>query len=405
MNVLVLNGGSSSIKFSVFAVDGKNTEPRLLLDGSLSRRSEQQGTLELAYIDGPAEKHDVQGVSSNAAAIGVVLDAVQSVAWETIQAVGYRVVHPGPYIHDHVLITETILRELEAAADFAPLHDPEAVAIIREAMRRTPGVPHVACFDTVFHQTMPEEASTYAIPKELRDQGVKRYGFHGLSCESILRQLRLQGALPRRMVIAHLGSGCSVTAVLDGQSIDTTMGLTPTGGLVMGTRPGDLDPGLLLYLLRQNHEADAVAAVERMLNHDSGMVALTGLPNDMRAVRQANDAGNDAVRLALKVFTRSIRKTIGSFAWLMGGLDAIVFTGGIGEHDAATRAEVLSGAEVCLDASRNAMNHAGVRLITAPHTKPAVFVVPAQEDLVIALHVMEIATSCQGSPAHKSDSA
>ncbi len=186
---------------------------------------------------------------------------------------------------------------------------------------------HYACFDTVFHETMPDAAKLYPLPEDLRARGLRRYGFHGLSCESIVRQLRTHDTapFPQRLIIAHLGSGCSVTAVVAGKSIDTTMGLTPTGGIVMGTRPGDLDPGIILYLLRQpNATADSV---EQMLNHNAGMVALSGQPNDMKAVREAARNNDEHARLAIKVFTRSVRKAIGSFAWLMGGVDAIVFAG------------------------------------------------------------------------------
>lgn len=381
MNLLVLNGGSSSIKFSIFASIEEGSEPSLFLDGELSGTKTTGATLSIFQ-----EKRAIEGTDTPAGAIGIVLDAVRS-AGTAVGAVGYRVVHPGAEIRDHVRITAEVLKKLDAAASFAPLHDPEAVTIIRETMRRMPDIPHFACFDTVFHQTMPEEASTYAIPKEYRDQGVKRYGFHGLSCESIVRQMRKMGTLPARMVIAHLGSGCSVTALLDGVSIDTTMGLTPTGGVVMGTRPGDVDPGLMLYLLRREHSEDEVSKVERMLNHDAGMVALTGLPNDMKAVRKAAAEGNDGATLALKVFTRSVRKAIGGFAWLMGGLDAIVFTGGIGEHDAATRVEVLSGSEVLINSSLNEAKTEGFRRVSTSDSKTTVFVAPAQEDLVIALHV------------------
>lgn len=381
MNLLVLNGGSSSIKFSIFASAEEGSKPSLFLDGELSGTETAGATLSIFE-----EKRTVEGADTPAGAIGIVLDAVRG-AGVTVGAVGYRVVHPGPKIQDHVRITDEILKKLEAASSFAPLHDPEAVEIIRETMRRIPDTPHFACFDTVFHQTMPEEAFTYAIPAKYREQGVKRYGFHGLSCESVVRQMRDLGPLPQRMVIAHLGSGCSVTAVVDGESVDTTMGLTPTGGVVMGTRPGDLDPGLLLYLLRQQEGADERSRLEKMLNHDAGMVALTGLPNDMKAVRKVAKEGNAQATLALKVFTRGIRKAIGGFAWLMGGLDAIVFTGGIGEHDAETRAEVLSGSEVSINSSLNEAKSDGVRLISASDSKTAVFAVPAQEDLVIALHV------------------
>ena len=383
LNLLVLNGGSSSIKFSVFAEE--RDEPRLLLDGELSGMGTAQATLTIAQ-----EKRSVGSADTPAATIALVLDAVQSAGLEPAGAVGYRVVHPGAEIRDHVRITDGVLKQLEDAASFAPLHDPEAVAIIRATMKRMPDVPHFACFDTVFHQTMPEEASTYPLPKEYRERGVKRYGFHGLSCESIVRQMQRSGPLPARMVIAHLGSGCSVTALLDGKSVDTTMGLTPTGGVVMGTRPGDFDPGLMLYLLRQPHTGDAASEVEKMLNHNAGMVALTGLPNDMKIVRKAAADGNRAAILALKVFTRSVRKAIGGFAWLLGGLDAIVFTGGIGEHDVTTRTEVLAGMEesdIVINSSLNEAAGDGVRRISASDSKTAVFAAPAQEDLVIALHV------------------
>ncbi|HEV2646897.1 MAG TPA: acetate/propionate family kinase [Acidobacteriaceae bacterium] len=387
MNVLVLNGGSSSIKFSVFDVGGEGGEPRLLLDGELSGLGGAQASLAVTRGGKQEKTRAVRGSETRGGAVGIVLDAVGQGDSIAVEAVGYRVVHPGAWITDHVCVTEDVLQQLEAAAEFAPLHDPAAVAMIRETMRRMPDVAHVACFDTVFHETMPEEARTYPIPKELRARGVRRYGFHGLSCESAVRQMRKLGTLPARMVIAHLGSGCSVTAVLDGESVDTTMGLTPTGGVVMGTRPGDLDPGLLLYLLRQERGDDAAAKVEEMLNHRAGMVGLTGLANDMKVVRAAAEAGDEAAVLALKVFTRSVRKAIGGFAWLLGGLDAIVFTGGIGEHDAATRAEILSGSDVWINSALNRAEGGGVRRIGASDSKTAVFAVPAEEDLVIALHV------------------
>jgi len=387
LNLLVLNGGSSSIKFSLFLTENAADEPSLLLDGELTGLGTPEATLVLAHAHQPAAKRTLTNASTPSAAVGAIFETLQQEHLHAIDAVGHRVVHPGPEIHDHARITEDLLRKLEAAATFAPLHDPEAITIIRESMQRTPGIPHFACFDTVFHQTMPEEASTYAIPLEYRSRGVRRYGFHGLSCESIVRQMRLEGRLPSRMAIAHLGSGCSVTALLEGKSVDTTMGLTPTGGVVMGTRPGDLDPGLVIFLLRQLPEKAAVEALETMLNQQSGMVALTALANDMKVVRQKAAEGNQAALLALKIFTRSVRKAIGGFAWLLGGLDAIVFTGGIGEHDPATRSEVLAGSEVSINSELNAAKGEGVRRISASDSKTAVFVAPAQEDLVIALHV------------------
>lgn len=391
MKLLIFNGGSSSIKFSLFATtEETDDEPSLLLDGELSGIGTHEVTLAIIQGDQAQDWPLTKSADTPAAAVGLVFDAIHSAAAGTIDAVGYRVVHPGAEIRDHVRITDDVLHKLEESAIFAPLHDPEALTIIRETIKRLPDVPHIACFDTVFHQTMPEEASTYAIPESYRRQGVKRYGFHGLSCESVVRQMRRAASLPSRMVIAHLGSGCSVTAVQEGKSVDTTMGLTPTGGVIMGTRPGDLDPGLMLYLLRQANGPDAANTVEKLLNHQAGMVALTGLPNDMKQVRKAAAAGNAAANLALKVFIRSVQKAIGGFAWLMGGLEAIVFTGGIGEHDAATRAEVLAGTHILVESSRNESKASGIRLISTPNSTTAVFAVPAQEDLVIALHVKRI---------------
>jgi acetate kinase len=276
------------------------------------------------------------------------------------------------------------------------------VQIIRAFMEKFPELPHYACFDTVFHQTMPVEARTYPLPPEYAERGVRRYGFHGLSCESIVRQLRREGEVPRRMVIAHLGSGCSVTALVDGMSVDTTMGMTPTGGVVMGTRSGDLDPGLVLYLLREESAGDRVGEVEALLNHGSGMVALSGMANDVKAMRAAAAEGDARAGLALKIFTRSVTKAMGGFSWLLGGLDAIVFAGGIGEHDAQTRMEIvggLTGLGVNLDAGLNvnlntAQNHGaagGIQQIAPSNSPVAVLVVPAREDEMIAVHVERLA--------------
>src|SRR5208283_2726845 len=228
--------------------------------------------------------------------------------------------------------TADVLAELREACEFAPLHDPEALAMIGEMMRRFVDVPHIACFDTVFHETMPEEATVYALPYAVRRQGVRRYGFHGLSCESVVTQMReAQGiAFPRRMVIAHLGSGCSVTACVDGKSVDTTMGLTPTGGVVMGTRTGDLDPGVLVYLIRKK-KLDA-AALEELVDRRSGLLVISFLDGDIRRLHEAASSDDDA-RLAIEMFCYSVRKQIAAMIAVLDGADLIVFTGGIGEND------------------------------------------------------------------------
>ena len=313
MRILVVNSGSSSIKFSMFASAAGVSEPGVVYDGELKGIGEAEAKVELHGADGagfgPAGADPGKGRAAGtlAEAIRGILEIVSGPEMPEVQAVGYRVVHPGAKLEGHQRITAEVLRDLEEAVAFAPLHDPAVIDVIRAGMAKFPEVPHYACFDTVFHRTMPLEATTYPLPEEVRAEGVRRYGFHGLSCESIVRQMRGAGELPKRMVIAHLGSGCSVTAVVDGRSVDTSMGMTPTGGVVMGTRPGDLDPGVVLYLLRRQE----VGAVETMLNHEAGMVGLSGMANDVKEVRAAAAKGDEKARLALKVYTRSVTKVTG----------------------------------------------------------------------------------------------
>jgi len=404
MRILVVNSGSSSLKFSMFDSGStqSSSEPRCFFDGEVSGIGGPGTKLALRAADGAS--HLNRGLAQAKAetpveAIRLVLDAVCASGMPKVQAVGYRVVHPGAKLDEHQKITAEVLRDLEEAVAFAPLHDPTAIAVIREGMARFPDVAHYACFDTVFHRTMPKEATTYPVPRAYREKGVRRYGFHGLSCESIVRQMRAEvGEFPKRMVIAHLGSGCSVTALADGCSVDTTMGLTPTGGIVMGTRPGDLDPGLVLYLLRKQKgdRDETISTVETILNHESGMAGLTGMANDMKTVRKAAAEGDERALLALKVFTRSVTKAIGGFCWLLGGLDAIVFAGGIGEHDPLSRIEILSDLQnlgVSINPTLNNGRRHSVLRISASESKTGVFVASSQEDLMIALHVDRMARS------------
>ncbi len=397
MHILVINSGSSSIKFSLF--DAGKGEPRSLFEGEVTGIGGARAGFKLR----DAEGRDLSGgrtevkAGTPVEAIELVVRAVSEAGLPKVEAVGYRVVHPGATLIRHQRITPKVMKDLEEAVVFAPLHDPVVIAVIREMRKKFPDVAHYACFDTVFHQTMPEAATMYPIPVEYRERGVRRYGFHGLSCESIVWQLRADSTIefPRRMVIAHLGSGCSVTAVVEGCSVDTTMGLTPTGGVVMGTRPGDLDPGLVLYLLRQM-KGDRERALETMLNHDSGMVALSGMPNDMKAVREAAEKGDAKARLAVEIFTRSVKKAVGGFMALMGGVDAVVFAGGIGEHDARSRAEILGGLAdfgISVNSVRNEADGDAVRRISASDSVPMVLVVPAKEDWMIAVHVERMASS------------
>jgi len=384
MNILTINSGSSSIKFSLYG-----DELRLLYEGELSAIG---GAAKLELRDAAGANLAAQVGEVKAAtveeAIALVERAVNLPDLPPVEAVGYRVVHPGPRLRGHQRLTPEVLAELRAARAFAPLHDPEAVQIIEETMRRFPAIPHFACFDTVFHETMPEEATIYALPEEVRAEGVRRYGFHGLSCESVVVQMRAAGKLPRRMVIAHLGSGCSVTACVDARSVDTTMGLTPTGGVVMGTRPGDLDPGVIFYLLRR--EGATVDRVEAMLNHEAGLKALGGV-NDMRELRRREAMGDDSAQLAIRVFCRSVVKAVAGFIALYGA-DALVFTGGIGENDWATRETVAAGLRrlgVEIDAA-NRGEETGMRRLSAEGAEIAAWVVPAVEDRMIARHVAEM---------------
>ena len=416
MHILVLNPGSSSIKFSMHELAEGSHE---VSEGAAAAGAGEIRTLyegELGGIGGRREKLEFRDAAGNdlsgrlgavkpgsmEEAIAVVERAVGLAGLPAIDAVGYRVVHPGAHLRGHQRLTAEVLAKLREAVPFAPLHDPEALEMIGEMMRRFADVPHIACFDTVFHETMPEEATVYALPYAVRRQGVRRYGFHGLSCESIVAQMReAQGiAFPRRLVIAHLGSGCSVTACVDGKSVDTTMGLTPTGGVMMGTRTGDLDPGVVLFLMRQ---AGATAdSVERMIDGDAGLRALGGI-NDMRELRKRAAAGNERAGLAIRVFCRSVVKAVAGFIALYGA-DAIVFTGGIGEHDAASRREIagaLNGLGVELDLAANQLEQKAsgqsVRKISDEDSPIAVYVAPAEEDRMIARHVASICHAAENS--------
>ena len=397
MHILVLNSGSSSIKFSLFE-HGVGAQAALL-EGEASGLGTDAAALR---VEGSAraDADALQPGDGEQQASVAIASLVSSAGVGAIDAIGYRVVHPGPHITAHTALTPEVMRELEAAVEFAPLHQPAALALMQEMEKHLPGVPGFCCFDTIFHQTMPDEASTYALPEAVRARGVRRYGFHGLSCESVVDRLRSEGGtMPRRVIVAHLGSGCSVTAIRDGKSVDTSMGLTPDGGVVMGTRPGDLDPGVVLFLLREatGGRDEAVSAVEAMLNRESGVHALSGMANDMRAVREAAGHGDAKAGLAVRVFARSVRKAIGSYMAVLGGVDLLVFTGGIGEHDARSRVEICAGMEKMgleLDEVRN--GDAAASVISTAGARVSIRVMQAEEERVIAGHVARMMGSRGG---------
>jgi acetate kinase len=292
---------------------------------------------------------------------------------------------------------------MERYKDLAPLHTPIGAYIMREALELFPGVPNFACSDSYFHRTMPEVATHMPIPAEYADMGVRRVGFHGISYESIIYQL--QPDVPERLIVAHLGNGASISAIRNGRCIDTSMGLTPTGGIISGTRTGDVDPGLLLFILRKIAETvgsskEAADQLEAVVNKRAGLLGVSGLSNDMRVLRAAVVAGNEKARLAVDKFTWTIVKSIGSYFAELGGLDMLVFTGGIGENDTATREEICAGLGalgIVLDPARN---HArGMAVISAEDSPVTVRVIPPAEDLIIVNHVVRLLSEESGSLA------
>ncbi len=313
-------------------------------------------------------------------------------------AIGHRVVHGGPELRQHCLINDAVLQQLEAARPFAPLHNQAALSVIKITKTLFPNLPQMACFDTTFHAEMPEIASTLPISKVLQSEGIRRYGFHGLSCQSIVCNLsaELPNRLPKRLVIAHLGNGASVTAVKEGKSIDTSMGLTPTGGAMMGTRSGDLDPGVLIYLMREKR-FDATM-LESLVDHQSGLLGISRISSDMRYLHEA-EKSNPNARLAIDMFCYSVQKQIAAMISVLNGLDMLIFTGGIGENDHEVRAEICKGLTwfgISLDETKNrSLSHSSSNLsednsIHDYVSRCAVRVIASNEDEQIARHTLTL---------------
>ncbi len=386
-SVLVLNSGSSSLKFGLYAQqDGDEVQ---LLDGSGDGVGRSVSKIELKDAQGRILRSEDLGHVSHSDLFDRAAQWLAEFSKDQPCAIGHRVVHGGPHLVAHQRITPEVLAELRDCVHFAPLHIPLAIELIEHANRLYPGVPQFACFDTAFHSTIPEAATRFALPRQFFDEGIRRYGFHGLSYESIVHQLGQ--SLPSRTVIAHLGNGASLTAVKDGKSVDTTMGLTPTGGIPMATRSGDLDPGVLLFLLREKQmNADSL---EEMLNHDSGLKALSGGTSDMRDLEAAADAGNREVQLAIDVFCTSIRKVVAAYATVLDCLDMLVFAGGIGEHSARIRSCVCGGLGLLGVSLDSASNESSGGTISAKASK-VVRIIPAQEDLQIARHCRSLMRGC-----------
>jgi acetate kinase len=371
--ILALNSGSSSLKFGLFA-PGEQDED-LLLQGMASGIGRQAGTIQIRSADGArlfSQDHVLESPYDALTQLSTVLREHMKTA---PVAVGHRIVHGGPHLREHQPLTPAVIKELESAMHFAPLHIPQALKLVRMAEQVFPDALQIACFDTAFHCTMPDVARRLPLPKLYFDQGVMRYGFHGLSYESLVHRLGIQ--LPRRAVFAHLGNGCSVAAVLDGKSIDTSMGLTPTGGVPMSTRAGDLDPGVLLYLMRTDHMDSN--ALEELLNRHSGLAGLSDGESDMQALLERANKNDPAAELAIAAFCTAVRKFIGAYAALMGGIDLLVFTGGIGEHSAEIRHRICEGLEF-------------IGLNPAHAGNGRVKVMPSDEERQIARHCRAIAS-------------
>ena len=337
--ILALNSGSSSLKFAIYRRGATDEEP--LLMGSAEGIGHSNGSLHIRSSDGKALILREGILESQSDALSALGAALQGHIHTAPVAVGHRIVHGGPKLLTHQLITPQLLDQLRSATHFAPLHIPQALTLIASAQSIFPSATHYACFDDAFHRTIPEVASHLPLPQRYFDEGIRRYGFHGLSYESLVHHFGK--TLPERAIFAHLGNGASLCALRDGVSIDTTMGLTPTGGIPMGTRSGDLDPGVVLYLLRnQKFSADEL---EDLLNHQSGLFALSSGESDVKALEERARSNDLHAALALNVFAVSVRKVIGAYIALLGGVDLLVFTGGIGEHSDRIRSASASGLE------------------------------------------------------------
>jgi acetate kinase len=382
LNVLALNSGSSSLKFGLYRVGSARIDR--LVSGEAESIGNEGGKFHAEDAGGNVLLSETGSITGPQEAVVRIGRLLSNTAMQPA-AIGHRIVHGGPKLRQHCLIDDTVLTQLEAATAFAPLHIPSALSVIRFAQEHFPGLPQAACFDTTFHAGLPDVARVLPIARELQFEGIQRYGFHGLSCESIVRQLA--NDLPRRLVIAHLGNGASVTAIDGGKSIDTSMGLTPTGGVIMGTRSGDLDPGVLVYLMREK-KFDA-AMLEELIDRRSGLLGISGVESDMRQLREAATSNANA-RLAIAMFCYSVRKQLAAMIAALDGADLVVFTGGIGENDVEARAAICSGLSwlgVTLDQARNRSTS---NPINDSGSRCAVQVLVSREDEQIACHTRKL---------------
>lgn len=396
MKILVLNSGSSSVKYKLIDTETEKS----LAEGGVEKIGLPDGFLKYKRKDGTKAivelgKTDHKG--SIEAILKMLTDPMEGCIknYAEIEAVGHRVVHGGEKFSASVLIDDAVKAKVRECYDIAPLHNPANMVGIEAIEALMPGVPQVGVFDTAFHQTMPAKSFMYAIPyKFYKEDGVRRYGFHGTShryvsqrvCEILGVDIKTQ-----RIITCHVGNGGSITAVEFGRSIDTSMGLTPTEGLMMGTRVGDIDPGALTYLMTK-HNLSA-EQLQKIINKESGVLGVTGISSDMREIEAAVNAGDERAKLALDMYEQRILKYVGAYAAEMGGVDIIVFTGGVGENQVGVRENVcapLAFMGVEIDRELNARTRGTETVISTPTSKVKVVVVPTDEELMIARDTRDI---------------
>ena len=397
MNVLVINCGSSSIKYQLFDMPQED----LLAKGLVEKVGEVKSVITHQH-KGSEFKSDAL-VPNHEEGMKLVMKtltdkdtgAISDIS--RIDAVGHRVVHGGESFSGSVRITKDVMETIEEYADLAPLHNPPNLAGIRAISSILPDVVQVAAFDTAFHQTIPQKAYMYAIPRDLYEKfGIRRYGFHGTSHRFVARRAAtLVGKAKEEanVITCHLGNGCSITAVKSGKSVDTSMGLTPLEGLVMGTRSGDIDPAIIFYLAERQEMS--THDINNLLNKKSGLLGVSGVSNDMRNVMEEASKGNGKAELAIEIFCYRIKKYIGAYTAVLGHVDAVAFTGGIGENSSLIREKVLEGLEclgIRLDTNRNCDDSKAERLISSRDSKVNVFVIPTNEEVRIAYDTHQIAS-------------
>ncbi|WP_303222797.1 acetate kinase [uncultured Prevotella sp.] len=396
MKILVLNCGSSSIKYALYDMDTKTVmtsggAERVGLDGAFVKVKLANGEKKKVMHDIPEHTEGVKFIFSLLVdpEIGVIKDLKE------IDAVGHRTVHGGEKFNKSVRLTEEVLKVYEECNDLAPLHNPANLKGIRAVQELMPEMPQVGVFDTAFHQTMPKEAFMYALPYDLYEKyGVRRYGFHGTSHRYVSQRVcEFLGVKPegKKIITCHIGNGASIAAVKDGKCVDTSMGLTPLEGLIMGTRSGDVDGGALTFIEKKlGLDADGLSD---LLNKKSGMLGITGISSDMREIEEAYENGNERAKLAFDMYFYRIRKYIGAYAAAMDGCDIIVFTAGVGENQPSLREEVckkLTFLGVEIDVEKNKNLRGKEAIISTPESKVAVCVIPTDEELMIASDTMAL---------------